>query len=86
MTIREHDPVVLTRPLPAPRLDAGTVGTVVHVYGDDGDPTGYEVAFGDGTGDDDLSWALRTGDIRLPTRAELEAAARALARGGDTAR
>jgi hypothetical protein len=30
--IREHDRVVLTEPVPAEGLEAGDVGTVVHVY------------------------------------------------------
>ena len=30
--IDEHDRIVLTEPLPAPDLQAGDVGTVVHVY------------------------------------------------------
>ena len=40
--IREHDHVVLTTELPAERLTAGDVGTVVHVY-DNG--AAYEVEF-----------------------------------------
>ncbi len=32
--IREHERVVLTTPVPAERLEAGDVGTVVHVYRD----------------------------------------------------
>ena len=34
MVIKEHDRVVLTAPLPKDRLEAGDVGTVVHVYAD----------------------------------------------------
>ena len=40
--IEEHDRIVLTEPLPEPDLQAGDVGTVVHVH-DDGDA--YEVEF-----------------------------------------
>lgn len=40
--IEEHDRIVLTEPLPASDLQAGDVGTVVHVY-DEG--TAYEVEF-----------------------------------------
>ena len=40
--IKEHERVVLTRDLPAERLQAGDVGTVVHVYGDG---RGCEVEF-----------------------------------------
>jgi hypothetical protein len=40
--IKEHERVVLTTPLPGERLEAGDVGTVVHVY-QDGEA--YEVEF-----------------------------------------
>ncbi len=41
-TIREHDRVVLRSDLPAERLKAGDVGTVVHLYRDG---LAYEVEF-----------------------------------------
>jgi len=40
--INEHDCVVLTCPLPEAGLEAGDVGTVVHVHGAG---NGYEVEF-----------------------------------------
>jgi hypothetical protein len=40
--IKEHARVVLTRPLPGERLEAGDVGTVIHVYADG---LAYEVEF-----------------------------------------
>ncbi|HKP73246.1 MAG TPA: DUF4926 domain-containing protein [Pyrinomonadaceae bacterium] len=40
--IKEHERVVLTSPVPASRLEAGDVGTVVHVYNDG---EAYEVEF-----------------------------------------
>jgi hypothetical protein len=40
--IGEHDRVVLTTPIPAESLEAGDVGTVVHVYRDG---KAYEVEF-----------------------------------------
>ena len=40
--IKEHDRVVLTTALPAERLEAGDVGTVVHLYRDG---LAYEVEF-----------------------------------------
>jgi len=40
--IKEHQRVVLTVPVPAERLEAGDVGTVVHVYRD---RLAYEVEF-----------------------------------------
>lgn len=40
--INEHDRVVLTTPVPAEALEAGDVGTVVHLYRDG---LAYEVEF-----------------------------------------
>ncbi len=40
--VDEHDRIVLTEPLPESDLQAGDVGTVVHVY-DEG--TAYEIEF-----------------------------------------
>jgi hypothetical protein len=40
--ISEHDMVVLTESLPQPKLQAGDVGTVVHVYREG---EAYEVEF-----------------------------------------
>ena len=40
--IKEHDRIVLTTAVPAERLEAGDVGTVVHVYRDG---QAYEVEF-----------------------------------------
>jgi hypothetical protein len=40
--IQEHNRVVLTTSLPGEELEAGDVGTVVHVYGDG---RAYEVKF-----------------------------------------
>jgi len=40
--INEHERVVLTRPVPAEGLEAGDVGTVVHVYRDG---RAYEIEF-----------------------------------------
>jgi hypothetical protein len=34
MSIKEHDRIVLTSPLPGEGLEVGDVGTVLHVYGD----------------------------------------------------
>jgi len=41
-TMKEHERVVLTTPVVAEGLEAGDVGTVVHVYGDG---KAYEVEF-----------------------------------------
>ena len=40
--IQEHDCVVLTHDIPGEVLQAGDVGTVVHIHGDH---AGYEVKF-----------------------------------------
>jgi hypothetical protein len=42
MNIREHDCIVLTADLPEDGLQAGDVGTVVHIHGAN---AGYEVEF-----------------------------------------
>ena len=40
--LKEHDRVVLTNPVPADGLEAGDVGTIVHIYSDG---QAYEVEF-----------------------------------------
>lgn len=40
--IKEHERVVITAPIPAEGLEAGDVGTVVHIYRDG---LAYEVEF-----------------------------------------
>lgn len=40
--IKEHDLVVLTKPIASARLESGDVGTVVHIYPDH---AAYEVEF-----------------------------------------
>jgi hypothetical protein len=42
MTIKEHDCVVLTQDVPEAGLEAGDIGTVVHLHADG---SGYEVEF-----------------------------------------
>lgn len=42
MKIKEHDCVVLTADLPSEKLEAGDVGTVVHIHKDG---AAYEVEF-----------------------------------------
>jgi hypothetical protein len=42
MTIKEHDCVVLTQEVPEEGLEAGDIGTVVHVHAGG---AGYEVEF-----------------------------------------
>ncbi len=42
LPIKEHDRIVLTTPVPVEGLEAGDVGTVVHVYKDG---QAYEVEF-----------------------------------------
>lgn len=40
--IKEHDCVVLTQNIPEENLEAGDIGTVVHIHGEG---AGYEVEF-----------------------------------------
>ena len=42
MTITEHDRIVLSAPIPQEGLEAGDVGTVIHLYRDG---LAYEVEF-----------------------------------------
>lgn len=61
MTIYEHDTVVLTRDLTEPRLRAGDVGAVIHVYKDG---KAYEVEFVTGSGKTLAVETLEPSDIR----------------------
>ena len=42
MKIKEHDCIVLTAPIPVEGLEAGDVGTIIHIHGEG---AGYEVEF-----------------------------------------
>lgn len=75
--IREHDRVVLTTPVPEEGLEAGDVGTVVHVYSD-GDA--YEVEFVTLDGHTAAVVTLDTQQVRPVSRREITHA-RTLATG-----
>jgi Domain of unknown function (DUF4926) len=61
MTINEHDVVVLTEGVPDAGLEAGDIGTVVHVHSGG---AGYEVEFMTLTGDTVAVVTLRPAQIR----------------------
>ena len=66
--INEHDVVVLTRDVPASRLEAGDVGVVVHVY-----PEGaaFEVEFTRIDGETVAVETLAAAAIRLATTSDM---------------
>lgn len=59
--IREHDRVVLKSAVPAEGLEAGDVGTVVHVYRDG---LAYEVEFTTLAGDTAAVVTVEAGQVR----------------------
>jgi hypothetical protein len=59
--MKEHDPVVLTRPLSEHALEAGDVGAIVHVYEE---ALAYEVEFVGGDGNTLAVVTLRPDEIR----------------------
>jgi hypothetical protein len=66
--IKEHDCVVLTRNLPEENLEAGDIGTVVHIH--DGG-AGYEVEFMTLTGETVAIVTLMASQIRPLNRRDL---------------
>jgi hypothetical protein len=73
--IKEHERVVLKTAVPAERLEAGDVGTVVHVYPD---ALAYEVEFVALDGHTAAVVTLEAAQVRPVTRREITHA-RALA-------
>jgi hypothetical protein len=73
--IKEHDCVVLTVDLPAERLAAGDIGTVVHIHRDG---EGYEVEFMTLDGQTVAVSTLLAGQVRPIAQREI-AHARSLA-------
>ena len=61
MKIKEHDCVVLTKSLPAENLEAGDVGTVVHIHKDG---AAYEVEFVTLAGDTVAVATVEASDVR----------------------
>ena len=66
--IKEHDCVALTTNVPGEGLEAGDVGTVVHVHKGG---EGYEVEFMTLTGDTVAIVTLLAGQVRPLTRRDL---------------
>jgi hypothetical protein len=66
--IKEHGRVVLTKPVPAERLEAGDVGTVVHVYND---RLAYEVEFTTLDGGTAAVVTVESSDVRPVSRREI---------------
>jgi len=68
MKIKEHDCVVLTADLPAEKLKAGDVGTVVHVHKRN---EAYEVEFMTLDGHTVAVATVRNGQLRPVSRRDL---------------
>jgi len=66
--LKEHERVVLTTALPASGLEAGDVGTVVHVYAD---AQAYEVEFVTLDGHTAAVATLETAQVRPVHRHEM---------------
>lgn len=66
--IKQHGRVVLTKPVPGERLEAGDVGTVVHVYKDG---LAYEVEFTTLDGETAAVVTVESSAVRPVTRKEI---------------
>lgn len=66
--IREHDCIVLTESIPAEGLQAGDVGTVVHIHGD---AAAYEVEFVTFTGQTVAVATILPNQLRPVSRRDL---------------
>jgi hypothetical protein len=66
--IKEHERVILTRTMPDERLEAGDVGTVVHVYRDG---LAYEVEFTTLDGRTAAVVTVEASDVRPVSRREI---------------
>jgi hypothetical protein len=67
-TIKEHERIVLTRPVPNEGLEAGDVGTVVHVYRDG---SAYEIEFTTLDGRTAAVVTVEAADVRPVNRREI---------------
>jgi hypothetical protein len=68
MKIKEHDCVVLTKNLPLENLEAGDVGTVVHIHKDG---VAYEVEFVTLAGDTVAVATVEASDVRPISKRDL---------------
>lgn len=66
--IKEHDCVVLTKNLPGENLEAGDIGTVVHIHNDG---AGYEVEFMTMTGETVAIVTVDAAQVRALNRRDL---------------
>jgi len=66
--IKEHDCVVLTKNLPGEGLEAGDIGTIVHIHKGG---AGYEVEFMTLTGETVAIVTLMADEVRPFTRRDL---------------
>lgn len=66
--MKKHERVVLTKPVPNERLEAGDVGTVIHVYGDG---LAYEVEFMTLDGRTAAVVTVEVSDVRPVSRHEI---------------
>ena len=66
--IKEHDRVVLTVAVPAEGLEAGDVGTVVHIYRDG---LAYEIEFTTLDGDTAAVVTVEAADVRPVHKREI---------------
>ena len=66
--IKEHDCVVLTKNLPEERLEAGDIGTVVHIHKNG---AAYEVEFMTLTGETVAVVTLESSQVRPLNRRDL---------------
>ena len=66
--IKEHDRIVLKTDLPAEGLEAGDVGTVVHIYRDG---LAYEVEFTTLSGDTAAVVTVEAGQVRPVHKREI---------------
>lgn len=66
--IREHDGIVLTEDMPAEGLQAGDVGTVIHIHQD---AAAYEVEFMTFTGQTVAVATILPNQLRPVTRRDL---------------
>jgi hypothetical protein len=66
--IKEHDRIVLKTPVPAKGLEAGDVGTIVHVYRDG---AAYEVEFTTLNGDTAAVVTVEASQVRPVNKREI---------------
>lgn len=74
--IKEHNRIVLKAAIPAEGLEAGAVGTVVHIYRDG---LAYEVEFTTLAGDTAAVVTVEAGQVRPVTKREITHARELLA-------